>query len=135
MHETLLDVPHGDRPALALAANCPRCKEALPHRRVLSLPAPYLGERVRNPCVRGGAFDTMGNAPVPALPDLPAGVESNTENYRQLFASTEWQEARSEVKEVNRRNARKRKRAAALERGENINMRRDKCDGDPKMTG
>ena len=133
-YERLVDVPGGGTPPRTFEAQCDVCEEVSEHEVMLSCPAPYMGESVYNPHVRGGDFDTLGNAPVPELPDLPKGVDSNSDNYKQLWSTPEWKEARAEIKEVNRCNAHKRKRAAALHRGENINMRRDKCAGDPKIT-
>lgn len=132
--EHLTQCRDGTKPKRQMLLCCRWCGVPRVHDRMISPPAPYMGERVINPMVRGGRFDTMGHEAPPMLPDLPSGVESTTSNYRQLFATPEWKEARAEQKEVARRNAQKRKRAAAIERGENINMRRDKCDGDPKVT-
>lgn len=133
--EALIACRRGKLPQAQVWEPCPQCGRVRRHARLLSPPAPYMGEKVYNPHVSGGAFDTLGQEAVPALPDLPPGVESNSDNYRQLFASQEWIETRAEVREVNRKNAQKRKRAAAIARGDNINMRRDKCDGDPHITG
>lgn len=131
--EHLTSCPAGERPKRKATQLCRWCGDVTPHERLMSCPAPYMGERVCNPMVRGGAFDTMGHAPVPDLPDLPAGVESNTANYRQLWSTPEWREAKADLKEANRKNAEKRKRASAMARGENINMRNDRCAGDPKV--
>lgn len=132
--EHLTECPVGETPRKRSRLMCRWCGGITPHERLMSCPAPYMGERVLNPMVRGGSFDTMGQASPPPLPDLPAGVESTTSNYRQLFETKEWKEARAEQKHVNALNAEKRERAAAIRRGANINMRRDRCAGDPKVT-
>lgn len=133
LHEPLIDVPVGGAVPLVAYFYCPLCEETTKHERELSLPAPYMGERVCNPCVRGGSFDTMGNSPVPSLPELPSSAEGTCDDYRAHFDSKEWRESRKERNSVTKQNQEKRKRAAAIQSGAPINMRRDKCAGDPNI--
>lgn len=132
----------------------------------MSAPAQYMGEKVLNPRISGGRFDTMGYVTPPSLPDLPGADEhservcadmgrlpenASKEDYKEvrrrhrrdspsdadyaaLFSTSEYREAAAERKRVVRQNAVKRERAAALARGDNINFRRDRVDGDPNMT-
>lgn len=54
--------------------------------------------------------------------------------YVDHQAKPENKEIAKERKRVAESNAQKQKRAAAIRRGENINMRTDKCANDPKVT-
>ena len=112
---------------------CDACAAKTEHERLISMPARYMGDRVRNPCVTGGSFDTMGFAPVQPLPDLPDGADSTLDNYKQLWSGKDWQEKRALQREQNRKNREKRRRAAALQRGASVNMRVDRCAGDPDL--
>lgn len=145
---------------------CSRCGRETVHKRLPSLFAPYMGERVFNPMVSGGKFDTTGNAKVTRLPKFKdyvehdARVEANIKrlspgagkeevraavraagpgpsmaDWRDHLRKPEVKEAKRQRAEDVRRNKLKRARAGAIARGENINLRRDKLPGDPKVTG
>ena len=133
-HEDLVDVPHGKAPSRFCVLWCPACETQGQHERLLSASAEYHGEKALNPHVYGGKYDTMGRAEVPLLPELPPGAPGDVDDYRQLFASPEWKEARREQKHVIGLNEQKRARARAAQRGQAINFRRDKCAGDPKVS-
>ena len=134
VREVVVEFPQGESPPRTLNMACPTCRDVNVHERMLSLPAEYHGERVLNPIVRGGQFDTAGQRPLPALPDLPPGVASTTSNYAQLFRTPEYREARRERAEVAKQNKAKQERLAKLRAGANINLRNDKLPGDPKVT-
>lgn len=110
--------------------------------RRLSLPAPYTGERVLNPMIRGGTHDTCGFERPPPMPALPGEAYTKTDkgthvnrdallDRRNSKEYQEWSKARSAVV---KRNEAKRQRAKLIEQGAPINMRRDKLPGDPKVT-
>lgn len=132
-HEALLWVAGGGVPSRTADLLCPACGQHGKHTRIVSMPAKLLSDRPLNPLVRGGSYDTMGYQEAPALPDHPLGEAATARDWKDHFHSPEWKNAKAEVTEVNRRNKQKRKRAAALKRGENINMRVDRCVGDPKV--
>lgn len=133
--EQIVVFPQGARAPSVIVAPCEVCETDEPHDRLLSTPARYMGDRPRNPCVTGGGFDTMGYSPVQSLPDLPPDADSTLDNYKALWSTTDWKEKRALQREQNRKNREKRKRAAALASGATVNMRVDKCAGDPKMEG
>lgn len=114
---------------------CPSCNgDASTAQRLISMPAEYHGERVLNPIVRGGKFDTVGARTVPrhglgSLPDHCTYAEA-----REFTQRPEYQEWRKEKKAVQAENATKRKRMAALAAGAPVNFRRDRCPGDPKIS-
>lgn len=66
------------------------------------------------------------------LRDCQATAPS-TADYNELFKRPEYREAERIIDRNKKENASKRKRAAAIAKGENINMRRDKALGDPKI--
>lgn len=55
------------------------------------------------------------------------------EDAGEHLESPEYKEIRGARKRAIARNKKKAKRAAALARGENINFRKDRCEGDPKF--
>lgn len=130
--EHLVDVPRCEPVPRVITADCRHCAQECEHERIVSLPAPYMGERLCNPLVHGGRFDTTGNRALTPLPDLPAGVEHNSDNYSQLFASRDYREAQKTRSVEHSQNLAKRKRLAAYKRGEQVNFKRDRCPGDPK---
>lgn len=130
VHEELVE--GGERRS---RCECPDCRTTTMHERCFPKPAAYMGEKVYNPMVAGGAFDTTGQARLPELPKLPHGVERTSDNLRQLHATKEYKHAQSERKRISEQNRAKRKRAALIKQGANINMRRDKLPGDPDITG
>ncbi len=131
VREYFVEVPHGEECPVLIQDECKSCGQAMTLERRLSLPAPYMGESVCNPQMHGGRFDTMGMRALPPLPDLPAGADG--EAYKQMFQSKEYKKARHDRQLVKAENAGKQKRAAALKRGEVVNMKRDKVKGDPKF--
>ena len=164
-HENLAEIPHGKLPR-SVTFECPYCEETVRQRRLISLPAPYMGEKNLSPIVKGGSFDTVGHRKLPDLPDLPGAKEHSAKtqaalralppnatqgdrqatilkagkdaprasDYMALFNKPEYKEAESARKQVAKQNADKKKRHRALTRGENVNFRRDKALGDPKMS-
>lgn len=138
----LVDVPHGELPPRTAELPCLECDEMTEHDKVISLVAAYMGEKMLNPIVHGGKFDTAGRRELPSMPafdNLPpdASISARKERvdaYRERFQSNEWREMKRERAAIRAENAQKRQRLAAIARGDNINMRRDKCAGDPKVT-
>ena len=134
MREHIVQFPQGDKPPQFETIACEECERETWHQRLISLPAEYHGERVFNPVVRGGSFDTAGFKALPSLPDLPAGVPETAGNYREIWRTPEYREIKRERNAIKAENAAKQKRLKLLRKGENINMRRDKLPGDPKLT-
>jgi hypothetical protein len=125
-----------------------------------------MGEKILNPNVYGGTYDTMGAKEFRPLPELPGSEEHSklmkqrireipeglsakdhkkamcesmagcpsSADYATHFERPEYKETEAANKRIAEHNTEKRERAAAIKRGENINMRRDKCAGDPNMT-
>jgi hypothetical protein len=57
---------------------CDGCSSETTHERLLSAPAEYLGEKVRNHCavrIKGGKYDTEGYQQGPSIPDIPGAAE------------------------------------------------------------
>lgn len=129
--ECVVSYETGKAPPLRQPLYCHTCKAETEHRRLLALPGPYYGEKVLNPLVSGGQFDTAGyeRAPMPKYPDPSIPFEGRVDYYR----SKEHKEIMKERKEIIGRNKAKRRRAELIKRGENINIRRDKLPGDPKV--
>lgn len=159
----------GERPS-EMILHCHRCNDVTIHHSVIGLPAPYMGEKILNPQMYGGTYDTMGAREMEDLPDLPGQAEHSAKmrkslskfsdaewssmpkrerdaaigeackdapssaDYASLFAKPEYKEVEHANQEIAKQNRSKRKRAKAIARGENVNMRRDKCPGDPKIT-
>ena len=97
----------------------------------MSLPAKYLGEKDCSPMVSGGRYDTTGRRKPPTLPTLPDGASAM--DYKYLFSTPDYREVQKERKSVIASNKQKQARFAARRRGENVNFRRDKVAGDPKL--
>lgn len=167
--EHLVDVPDGKVPPKGKKLECPWCEGDHPHVRLLSVPAEVHCDKVHNPKVMGGEFDTLGHRPLPKLPEL-GGHDSNAVDrslsqklacvsdnappevaheivrahnkdkggpelcdYKKHFESSDWKFAKLKQDEVKEQNRQKKARRRALERGEPVNMRRDKCAGDPSF--
>jgi hypothetical protein len=64
-----------------------------------------------------------------------AGEGPSAADYETHILSSEYQEIAKENTEIDRRNNGKKTRLCALRKGENVNFRRDRCDGDPNITG
>ena len=165
-HEETVWVPQGDPRPSTTCCDCPACGDTCPHDSVLGLPAPYMGEKILNPQMFGGAYDTMGARELHDLPDLPGQQEHSAKlraamsqlpdnatsqerkavfseackdapssaDYETMFQSPEYKEKSAANEQIKKENKAKQTRAKAIARGENINMRRDKCPGDPNMT-
>lgn len=143
VHPLLIQVPAGQAVPQWSDDECPNCGSITRHERRMSCPAPYMGEKVYNPSVSGGKYDTMGYKKAPKIPELPASAyEKGADGKKRIridamkdrMHSPEYKDAMRVRQEVATQNTLKRKRAAAMERGENINMRRDRLPGDPKIT-
>ena len=56
---------------------CPMCNTTMVMKRRqgggASCPAPYMGEKILNPSICGGNYDTMGGERAPTLPQVRAG--------------------------------------------------------------
>lgn len=64
-----------------------------------------------------------------------AGPGPSAADWREHLKKPEVKEAKKLAAEQRRNNRLKRARAGAIKRGENINMRRDRLPGDPKLLG
>lgn len=160
VEEHLAIVPQGEPPPRTIQAACARCRKATIKDRLFPLPAKYLGECECNAVVRGGKYDTAGMRKLERLPELPGEAEHQrrcTEvaakisdpaerrqavlamakegpqaaDYAAHFNKPEYREVERRRAKTKRENRAKQKRLAALRRGERVNMRRDKCAGDP----
>lgn len=135
VHADLVNVPSGAKPLGLYELRCPHCDCCANHQRLMSCPAPYMGEKVLNPSVRGGAYDTMGYKPLPQPPRLKSdNGRVTTEVLKERKESKEYKEVMKERACIQRENAAKKKRAQYIAEGKNINMRNDKLPGDPKVT-
>jgi len=167
-----VNVPHGDVlplsvlwPAFEESDRCPWCGGVQGADKLLSAPAKYMGECVRNPVCYGGDFDTAGHEMAPQLPRFDAAADHRrklsaaigalpsdashdeqmaihrehsrdaprVDDWKGHFSQAGYGEIEEAREEVATRNKTKRKRLAALKQGGNVNMRRDKVSGDPKI--
>lgn len=162
--EHLVDTPHGEKVALLIRDWCYQCNDTVDHERVMSMPAPYMGEKVVNPIMHGGKNDTAGKKALPPLPELKgeaeyqaklgaeiakassggreavnevlermSGEAPSSADYGTLFDSKEYKKAEKRRARAKAENDEKKKRLKAIRRGEQVNMKRDKCRGDPKI--
>jgi hypothetical protein len=158
--EHLACVPSGESPPRTIDATCDACGKVTRKDRLFPLPAKYMGEAACNAVVRGGKYDTAGMRKLEKLPPLPGEAEHQRRcseaaakcetasearqavlamakegptaaDYAAHFAKPEYREAERRRRRTQRENKQKQKRLAALRRGEPVNMRRDKCAGDP----
>ena len=159
----LVDVPSGELPLKSYDMQCQACGDVCAHERLLSMPAPYMGERNLSPVVHGGKFDTAGKAPMPGYPDMPGEAEYQREAQARLAtlpAGASWEDRKAamrsvdapsthdlvehmskpecreiakERKRIDGQNKQKQKRLSAARRGQQVNFRRDRCAGDPKL--
>lgn len=129
--EALVLVPHGAAPPKTqpLPCTCVASQKDTKHRRLLSRPAQYLGERPLNVVMRGGSCDTMGYKPLPDLPEFPDN--GSADDFCDFVQRPEYKEAKKQRAAVERENRTKRKRAAALKRGDIKSMRHCPLPGDP----
>jgi hypothetical protein len=136
----LVDVPHNTTPPKHQNKACPVCNQETKHDKLIGLPAPYMGEKVYNPQISGGSFDTMGNRKSCKLPTIPTEAfdtkdpKKLADNCKQHFSTPEYKEAERKRNQTIAENKQKKQRAAALERGESVNIRRDKLPGDPSFS-
>jgi len=63
------------------------------------------------------------------------GEAPTLDDYGHHFRTKEYQEAKAERERVKAENRQKRKRAAAIKRGDDISMHTSKCAGDPNILG
>ena len=84
--EQLAEANHGELPKKHDEYACRTCRALTPHTRVISMPAKYTGERVSNPHIHGGSFDTMGHERMHDLPDLPGSAEHSTKFKQAMDA-------------------------------------------------
>lgn len=75
LREALVDVPSGTKEPTSTYLACAKCSVAYEHTRAPSLPAPYCGDKVFNPEVRGGKWDTLGGRSFVQAPELPGAEE------------------------------------------------------------
>ena len=76
--------------------------------------------------------DAGADARREVLRDMRATAPSSAD-FAAHFATREYREAEAQGRKVAQRNAGKRKRAAAMLRGEPVNMKRDRLPGDPNL--
>lgn len=139
--ERLVKFPQGDPAPKTLGEvededlECPKCTgDASTAERLISCPAEYHGERDLSPRVFGGRFDTMGQKQVERPKEVGfMPTRASYEEARNFVNRPIYKEWRAEKQAVRKENKAKRARAAAKERGETINFRRDKLPGDPKI--
>jgi hypothetical protein len=79
--------------------------------------------------IRGGAFDTLGYRKLPPLPEFPD--TGHADDFRDFVRTKEYREVKRQRAVVADENKVKRRRAAALKRGEQVSMRHQKVAGDP----
>jgi hypothetical protein len=144
VHADLVEVPHGtDAPRFA-EMHCPDCGgRPRAHRRIVSLTAKYLGEKLHSPMVYGSDLDTAGwkqpSIPMPHPPeaDGPPGADGYTnipgEALREHFETPAWKEWYGESKALDKENAFKRKRRRAIKAGKNVDVKHHRVAGDPKL--
>ena len=137
IQEHAVEVPAKMLAALSMRAGCRRCKTRTTHKRLMSAPAPYVGEKTVNPRFGGGsgARDTLGMVRGPSLPELPDELckTGDVAGIREFFGRPEYKEIERQRKVIAKQNAAKQKRNKAMKAGWHINMRRDRLPGDPKI--
>lgn len=116
--------------------DCPYCGEdASIAERCISITAPYTGEQDLSPKVCGGRFDTMGYKQAERPQELGwMPKNASYQEARDFVSRPIYREWKKEKAAVRKENVAKQARAAAKSRGENVNFRRDKLPGDPKVT-
>lgn len=161
----LTDIPHGTERPKTRVDECPVCEADTPQHSVMGAPAKYMGDKVHNPMIYGGACDTMGCKELEPLPELPAGLDHSvklreslkgispatpkaeankafrdackdaptSDDYAAHFKRPDWIEANARNDKIKAENAQKRARLKAGLGGQEVNMRVDKCAGDPKI--
>ena len=128
-NERLIETKQGDDIPKYANMLCLECGKQSKMYRRLPLVAQYMGEKPFAPVIHGGKFDTAGNKPTPPLPEFTGERFSDFKDY---VNTKEYQENKTERKRIKKENAAKKRRLAALRRGENVNFRRDRLPGDPK---
>ena len=131
VHAGLIQAMSGQPVPKRVNDDCPRCGKETRHDRLISCPAEYMGEKDQSPIVKGGNMDTAGEERLPELPTLP--TMSHSDQYRDLFKTPEYKEAKRKRTVVSSNNKQKKRRLAAKMRGENVNFKRDRCKGDPNF--
>ena len=124
-------------------------RRATLHRRLVSAPAKYLGDRPMHPAVYGGNKDTAGYRSVPDYPELKEGItyedrevaDGRVQRTKVVKASAlmehqntaQWREVHAAREAICDENATKRKRLPALKAGK-VDLRNSKTPGDPRFT-
>lgn len=129
-HESLVEFSQGSSAPRRVMLKCPRCVRVTSHVRMIPLPAKYMADRPLNPVVYGGRFDTAGHQAEPRLPEVPDGATYS--DFKDLVHSKEYQGIKKEKARIRANNAAKKRRLKALKSGASVNMRVDRCPGDPK---
>lgn len=130
--EAVHTFPSDQSPVRGKALWCESCQVNTLHERLISRPAPYLGEKLFTVPVYGGRFDTAGAKRPPKKPDLlPAHATAS--DYRDRYHSKEWKEWRKEHDSVRAENKIKQNRMSAIKKDPTIDMRHYKVPGDPKL--
>lgn len=146
--EHFITVERGRTPPSWLRFLC-SCGGRPEHRRLVSMPARYLGDKPVTTCVYGGNSDTAGFRAVPAYPELRDGVrfekreapDGSLRNTKIVKASAlmehqnsvEWREVHKAREAICDENAAKLSRLPALKAGK-ISLRDTKLPGDPSLT-
>lgn len=131
MHTDLVWVDTGaDVPSL-VQLTCPQCAEQTTHQRLMSAPAYYTYDRPYYPQVMGGKFDTMGGRKAPPVPILPDGA--TFDQARDFLTSKHMKETMAMKRHVDAENHLKQQRLAAMQKGENVDLRTNPLPGDPPL--
>ncbi len=131
-HPDLVWVPHGQKPPKRARIFCRTCGDNTMHDRLISAPAKYTYDRPFAPVVYGGKYDTMGHRQSGVeLPDLPR--DATFDQARDVLMSKDRREKVEANLAVARENKLKRKRAAAMKKDPNLNLRAHRLPGDPEM--
>lgn len=131
--ERVIKISQDDPVPRELEMECAECDGECWHNRRISRPAPHMGKKVLNVAVHGGSFDTMGYKSEPELPP-PLPPDAKWGDWKDRWHSKEYKEIKAAKMAVKKENKAKRARAAAIKRGENINMRTCKLPGDPNFS-
>lgn len=131
VHESVICIDSGSDAPRTKMLVCPDCGEEHLHIRLIPLPAQYMGEKPLNPMVKGGTFDTEGYKRETALPEFKGNRLSELKDHVNTKEYKEIKKLRAFERSCN---LAKRKRAAAIRRGENVSMRHNKLPGDPSFS-
>jgi len=117
-------------------AQCGGSFDTMGHRKLPSLPtAPGMAEH-RREVERFTATLPSDMAPEQRANEVFSQFEGKGPSGADLqdhFQTPAFKKAKAERKKVRAQNAEKKRRASAIAKGENVNMRYDKCAGDPDI--